>query len=115
MASRVQVTLVDDLDGESEAVETVLFGLDGTTYEIDLSAEHAAELREFLTPFAGAARRAGRGGKASVVPGPRRGRAGKSGPDPKAVRAWARENGIEVTDRGRMAADVIAQYEAANA
>jgi hypothetical protein len=109
MAQKVNIVLVDDLDG-SEATETVTFGLDGTTYEIDLSKQHAGGLREALAPFVAHARK---------VAGGRRGRRGTTsttnlGPSPRLVRDWARSNGYEVSDRGRVPADVIAAYEAAN-
>jgi hypothetical protein len=108
MAQKVNIVLVDDLDG-SEAAETVSFGLDGTTYEIDLSEQHAKGLREALSPFVGHARK---------VAGGRRGRKGATttnlGPSPRLVRDWARSNGYEVSDRGRVPADVIAAYEAAH-
>jgi nucleoid-associated protein Lsr2 len=109
MAQKVNIVLVDDLDG-SQAAETVTFALDGTTYEIDLSEQHAKGLREALSPFVGHARK---------VAGGRRGRKGTTtttnlGPSPRLVRDWARSNGYEVSDRGRVPADVIAAYEAAH-
>jgi hypothetical protein len=114
MAQRVNVILVDDLDG-SDAAETVSFGLDGVDYEIDLNEEHAAELREALALYVGHARRVGgrrkraqSGGAAS-----RNGDRG-SGPTPAEIRAWARENGWDVPERGRVAAEVREAYEAAH-
>ena len=108
MAQKVNIVLVDDIDG-SEASSTVSFGLDGTTYEIDLNDKNAGKLRDVLAPYLGHARK---------VSGGRRGRkaAGGSnlGPSPRLVRDWARSNGYEVSDRGRVPADVIAAYEAAN-
>src|SRR5215218_7974206 len=107
MAQKVNIVLVDDLDG-SEAGSTVSFGLDGTTYEIDLNDKNAGKLRDALAPYLGHARK---------VSGARRGRksGGNSlGPSPRLVRDWARSNGYEVSDRGRVPADVIAAYEAAN-
>jgi hypothetical protein len=109
MAQKVNIVLVDDIDG-GEATETVSFGIDGTTYEIDLSDKNAAKLRDALAPYLGHGRK---------VSGGRRGarKAGGSaslGPSPRLVRDWARSNGHVVSDRGRVPADVIAAYEAAN-
>jgi hypothetical protein len=107
MAQRVHVVLVDDIDG-SDAGETVTFGLDGSTYEIDLNEKNAAALREALAPYVGHDRRSG---------GPRRGKksaAASSGPSAAEVREWARENGWDVPDRGRVSADVRQAYDAAH-
>jgi Lsr2 len=111
MAQKVQTLLIDDLDG-GEAEGTVRFGLDGTDYEIDLSAKHAEALRKALAPYLSAARRAP--GSAARRPG-RTGRkaANAGGPDPTAVREWARSQGIEVKDRGRVPADLVAKFKAA--
>ena len=109
MAQRVNVVLVDDLDG-SDAVETVTFGLDGTSYEIDLSKRNAAKLRSALEPYIANGRKvtASRRGRG-------RGRAAKSGgPSAAEIRNWARENGWEVSDRGRVPAEVREAYEAAH-
>jgi hypothetical protein len=107
VAQRVHIVLEDDLDG-SRADETVTFGLDGSTYEIDLSKKNAAKLRDALAAYVGVARRVpGRGGRRS------RGRSG-SGPSASQVRDWARSHGYEVSDRGRVPADVRAAYDAAN-
>src|SRR5919198_37987 len=101
MAQRVQVVLEDDLDG-GKADETVTFGLDGTTYEIDLSKKNAAKLRDALSGYVGSARRvSGRRGGA----GRGRGR-GRSASDSADIRAWAKENGYEVSERGRIPAEV---------
>lgn len=109
MAQKVSVLLVDDIDG-SDAAETVRFGLDGTEYVIDLSEEHARELRELAAPYIEKARRvAGPGRRA-----PRARNAAGNGTDPGKIRDWAREKGIKVNDRGRVPADVVAQYETAN-
>ena len=109
MAQKVQVQLIDDLDG-SEADGTVRFGLDGTEYEIDLSAGHAQELRGALARYAGAARRAGRGGQRPARAGRR---ASVSALDPTEVREWAKAQGIEVKDRGRVPAELVARFKAA--
>lgn len=112
MAQKTIIRLTDDVDG-SEATETVSFGLDGTTYEIDLNDEHAADLREVLAPYVSVARRAGGGGRAvrGGAPSPRQRPSGDV--DPKAVRAWAESNGIAVSPRGRIRADVVERYNAA--
>jgi hypothetical protein len=109
MAQRIQTLFIDDLDG-SEAEATIRFGLDGVEYEIDLSAEHSRELRDALAPFVRAARRAGGGTRRPSRSG-RRGPAG--GPNPTEVREWAKEQGIEVKDRGRVPAELVVKFKAA--
>lgn len=109
MAQQKSVSLIDDLDG-SKAVETVTFGLDGSSFEIDLSKKNAAALRKALTEFAGNARRV----KATPAATRRTVKRG-IGPTPAVVREWASGQGITVSARGRIPTDVIAQYEAANA
>jgi hypothetical protein len=111
MAQKVQTLLIDDLDG-GEAEATVRFGLDGTDYEIDLSAKHAEALRKALAPYLGAARRAP--GSVARRPG-RIGRraASAGGTDPSAVREWAKSQGIEVKDRGRVPAELVVRFKAA--
>ena len=109
MAQKIQVLLVDDLDG-SEAEGTVRFGLDGTEYEIDLNAEHAQALRDALARYVRAARRAG-GGARRPARGGRR--AAASGVDSTEVREWAKAQGIEVKDRGRIPAELVARFKAA--
>ncbi len=105
MAQKVQIILVDDVDGGS-ADETVSFALDGTGYEIDLSHKNAAQLRDALAPWVGSAR------KASTS---RRGRGrGRQAGDAGEIRAWAKSQGIKVSERGRVSAEVRAQYEAAH-
>ncbi|GAA2141539.1 histone-like nucleoid-structuring protein Lsr2 [Actinomadura napierensis] len=110
MAQKVQIILTDDVDG-GEAAETVSFAIDGAAYEIDLSEANAAKLRASLHPFMGGGRRlkAVRGGKTTGRTGTAPG-AGRSGD----IRAWAREQGIAVNDRGRIPANVIEQYRAAH-
>lgn len=110
MAQRTTVVLVDDLDGESEATETIKFGWLGVEYSIDLNAENAIEFADVITPYVVAAQRTGGRRKAS---------GGSSGvqrlkPDTKAVRAWAASQGIEVSSRGRIPAEVVEKYEAAH-
>ncbi|MFF8848350.1 Lsr2 family protein [Streptomyces sp. NPDC015127] len=112
MAQKVRVFLVDDIDG-GKAEKTVSFALDGKIYEIDLSDRHADELRAALEPFTKAGRRIG-----SKPNGARRGgvpRSANGGENTAAIRAWAKENGYTVNDRGRVPAEIKAAYQAANA
>lgn len=103
MARKTVVTLVDDIDG-SEAVETVEFSIDGTAYEIDLSADNATALREAFKPYLNAGRKtAGRAVR----------RGNTAGTSSRVVREWATENGIAVPTRGRIPASVQEQYRAA--
>ena len=104
MAQKVQVVLVDDIDG-SAATETVSFSLDGTSYEVDLSDKNAADLREALAPWISAGRRTATR-KASA-------RRRATGPDASTIRAWAKDNGVDVPERGRIPAKVREAYEAA--
>ena len=108
MAQKVQVLLIDDLDG-SEADGTVRFGLDGTEYEIDLNAGHARALRDALSRYVQAARRAGGGARRPA----RGGRRAGGGVDSTEVREWAKAQGIEVKDRGRVPAELVARFKAA--
>lgn len=108
MAQRVLVQLVDDLDGTelSEGQgETVNFGIDGKTYDIDLSTKNADKLRKALEPYISAGRRSGGGSSRRA--------SSKSDYDAKAVRAWAKENGYDLPDRGRIPANVREAYAAA--
>ncbi len=109
MAQKVQVILVDDVDG-GEAEETVSFALDGVSYEIDVSAENAEALREAIAPWIGHARRMG--GRASSRRGAKA-RNGSARASLADVRSWARENGFQVSDRGRVSAEVMEAYEQA--
>ena len=109
MAQKIQTFLIDDLDA-SDAEGTVLFGLDGTQYEIDLSTGHAKELRAALARYidvgrkvAGTARRPGQNGRKTPA----------SGISNTEVRTWAKAQGLEVKERGRVSADVLARYRAA--
>lgn len=117
MARRTVVLLEDDIDG-GEAAETVTFGIDGSTYEIDLK-NNAAHMRDVLASFVGAARRAGRPASSPARTsrsGSRSTATSSQAPavaDAKDVRAWAEVNGIEVSDRGRLSAAVLEQYRAA--
>lgn len=116
MAQRVNVVLVDDIDG-TDAVETVSFAIDGVDYEIDLSETHAADLRDAVSLYIGHARRTGgrrKGrGRSSSGAGGSAG-SGGSGASAADIRAWARENGWEVPERGRVSAEVREAYAAAN-
>ena len=107
MAQKVSIVLVDDLDG-SEATETVTFGLDGTTYEIDLNDGNASALRDALSGYVGHARK--------VTGGSRRGRksTAASSSNTKDVREWAKGQGMDVSERGRISADVQRAYDAAH-
>ena len=104
MARRTFVELVDDMDG-GKADETVSFGLDGVSYEIDLTAENATELREAFGVWAGKARRVG---------GRRIAGKSRSGEDTAKIRAWAQEHGYSVGDRGRIPTDVRQAYKDAH-
>lgn len=109
MAQKVHILLVDDLDG-SDATESVAFGLDGTSYEIDLNEKNAAKLREAISPYVGHARKVagakGRG-RRSAAPA-------DNGNSAREIRDWARSNGMTVPDRGRVSAEVRAAFEAAH-
>lgn len=107
VVQRVNILLVDDVDG-TEAVETVSFGLDGTAYEMDLNEEHAAQLRDTLSKYVANARKVRTSTARSTK------RSASNGPTSTQVRQWARENGYEVSDRGRVHADIRAAYEAAH-
>lgn len=112
MAQRVNVVLVDDLDG-GDAAETVSFALDGVDYEIDLSEKHAGELRNALSLYIGHGRRTG-GRRRKAPAGGGKAAAATGGPSASEIRAWARENGWEVPERGRVAAEVREAYAAAH-
>ncbi|MGH3913274.1 MAG: histone-like nucleoid-structuring protein Lsr2 [Pseudonocardiaceae bacterium] len=119
MAQKTVVTMVDDLTGEeAEDIGTVEFALDGISYELDLSDENAAKLRDALAQYTGAGRRTGgrrRGGRVS-------GRVTKSGSMStsynretlKSIRGWAKQNGHSVSDRGRLSGEVLEAWENAH-
>jgi hypothetical protein len=110
MAQKVQVLLVDDLDG-GEATETVSFALDGSAYEIDLSKKNADVLRDAFAKYVGAARKAGRAGGFSGRSSSRsRGSAAMDRDQAAAIRSWAKKQGLKVSDRGRIPASIIEQY-----
>ena len=106
MAQKVHITLEDDLDG-GDATETVAFGLDGPSNEIDQNHKNAKALRDALAKFIAVSRRSG-------------GRAGKAktrtqvGTSAREIRDWARSNGHKVPDRGRIPSDVREAFEAAH-
>jgi hypothetical protein len=106
MAQRVNIVLEDDLDG-SQAAETLRFGIDGSEYEIDLSKKNATAFRRQLAPFVEHARKAGRGQRRRFV------RTTSSRRRSGDIRAWAKEQGIAVSERGRIPASLVEQYEAA--
>jgi hypothetical protein len=113
VAQKVQILLVDDLD-DSEASQTVEFSLEGTSYEIDLSEDNAAAMRDAFAPYVASARKVGnarRSGGSSK--GKSRGSAG-GGPAAAEIREWARANGLEVPERGRVSAEVRKAYDAAH-
>jgi nucleoid-associated protein Lsr2 len=109
MAQKIQTLFIDDIDGGA-AERTVRFALDGTDYEIDLSGKHSDELRTALRKYVDHARKVG---GTARRPGTRGGRR-PSTVDTVAVRAWAPENGHDVKDRGRVPAELVAKYQAAN-
>ena len=121
MAQRTIVQLTDDLDGKpipDGKGETIRFSLDRTDYEIDLADKNAKALRDTLAKYVTAARRSGAGTRSAGRSRAGRGGAGPSrdgrGYDPKAVRAWAESQGIQVSQRGRVSADLVAKFQAAN-
>ena len=119
MAQQVNVKLVDDVDG-SDAAGTVSFAIDGRAYEIDLSEDNAARLRDSLASFVAAARKSG-GARAAAGRRTQK-MTERSGPRSQpldreqtaAIRAWARQNGHEVSDRGRISKTVLDAFQAAH-
>ncbi|MBF0687252.1 MAG: Lsr2 family protein [Cellulomonas sp.] len=113
MAQKVQVLLVDDIDGGS-ADETVTFGLDGVTYEIDLTSDNAAKLRDALAQWVGSARKvSGRSSARSARSTSSSPRAARSN-EAQEVREWAKANGFQVSERGRISAEVKKAYDDAH-
>jgi hypothetical protein len=113
MAQKVVVSLVDDLDG-GEADETVEFGLDGKDYEVDLSSKNAEALRSAISEFVsaarrpGARRRPGRGASAPVAPSAARASVDRE--QNQVIREWARKQGLKVSNRGRIPAEILDSY-----
>jgi uncharacterized membrane protein len=109
VAQKIQTLFIDDLDG-SAAEGTVRFGLDGTEYEIDLNQEHAGQLRDALARYVSAARRANGAVRRPARTGRR---TAASGLNTTEVREWAKAQGIEVKDRGRVPAELVVKFKAA--
>ncbi|MGH3327186.1 MAG: histone-like nucleoid-structuring protein Lsr2 [Streptomycetales bacterium] len=110
MAQKVEVILVDDLEGGA-ADETVSFSLDGVSYDIDLNSENADRLRDVLAPFVASGRRVG--GRAQRGRGRGRGRRDAVARTPE-IRKWAKSQGYEVSDRGRVPAHIVEEYDKAH-
>ena len=106
MAQKITVALEDDLDG-SRADETLRFGFGGTEYEIDLSKKNAAAFRKQIAPYLEHGRKIGRSAQRRGI------RTAASRQRSSDIRAWAVQQGITVSDRGRIPASVVEQYEAA--
>lgn len=112
MARKIVHQLVDDIDGtvlEPGEGETVIFALDGKSYEIDLTEQNSAKLRDALAPYVTAARRAGSASTGTKAP-----RRSANKVDYGPIREWAKKNGYTISDRGRVPANVLEAYEAAN-
>jgi hypothetical protein len=105
MASIVSVVVTDDIDG-SEGAETVSFGVDGVTYEIDLAEINRAKMAEAMSPYVGAARKVGLRRTRTGA-----GRQATMRVDRAEIRAWAKEQGLKVSERGRISAEIMQQYE----
>ena len=114
MAQKVQVLLVDDIDGGT-ADETVTFGLDGVTYEIDLTSDNAAKLRDSLSEWVGHARKvSGRTSSGrSAARSTSSSRAARSN-EAQEIREWAKANGYQVSERGRISAEIKKAYDDAH-
>jgi hypothetical protein len=108
MASKTIVEVIDDLDG-SKAEETLRFAIDGTEYEIDLSGAHSKKLRDALKPFVEAGRKVGRTRSSG-----RRSGAATDVKQSKAIRDWAKQHGLQVSDRGRVSAEIQQAYHDAH-
>jgi hypothetical protein len=117
MAQKTIVTLVDDLTGEeAENISTVEFALDGVTYELDLTDENSTKLHDALSQYAKAGRKIGGRRRSTARAVKSTGRAaGYSRETRKSVREWAKKNGYNVSDRGRLPAEVLQAWETAQA
>ena len=114
MAQQTTVRFIDDLDG-SEAAGTIIFGLGGRTYEIDLSDENADMLRDALAPYLEAARKgAGRGRAQRQTARGVEKPAQSSRDENAAIRQWAREHGHQISERGRISRSIVEAYRAAS-
>ena len=112
MAQKIQTLFIDDIDGGA-AEGTVRFALDGTEYEIDLNAKHSEELRSALGKYVSHARTVGGSGRRAGRGAGRAGRGTGSALNTTEIRNWAREQGYDIKDRGRVPADLVAKYQAA--
>lgn len=113
MAKRVSVTLIDDFDGESTAEETVLFSIDGLGYEIDLSRDHAKALRAVFDDWVPHARKISGTSRRGATTAKKREAADRQ--QSTAAREWARAQGLQVSARGRISAEILEAYHAAQA
>lgn len=112
MARKVVISVIDDLDKQSAAVETVSFGIDGVMYEIDLSEANAGNLRAAVDKWTPFARRVGRSRRGSGRgKNTQRARGGQD--SPTQIREWARRNGHEISQRGRIPAEIVNAYNEA--
>ena len=112
MAQKITTLFIDDIDGGA-AEGTVRFALDGTEYEIDLNAKHSEELRSALGRYVSHARKVGGASRRAGRAAGRAGRGSGSTLNTTEIRNWARENGYDIKDRGRVPADLVAKYQAA--
>lgn len=111
MAKQTTVTLVDDLDG-SPADEQVEFTVDGKSYEIDLSSDNSARLRDALAPFVSAARRTGTRRSSAATSASSRSAADRE--QNQAIREWAQQHGLKISERGRIPSNVLEAYHTAH-
>jgi Lsr2 len=112
VAQKITTLFIDDIDGGA-AEGTVRFALDGTEYEIDLNAKHSDELRSALGKYVSHARKVGGAARRAGRAAGRAGRGSGSTLNTTEIRNWARENGYDIKDRGRVPADLVAKYQAA--
>jgi hypothetical protein len=112
VAQKITTLFIDDIDGGA-AEGTVRFALDGTEYEIDLNAKHSEELRSALGRYVSHARKVGGASRRAGRAAGRAGRGSGSSVNTTEIRNWARENGYDIKDRGRVPADLVAKYQAA--
>jgi Lsr2 len=120
MAQKTIVTLVDDLTGEeAENVSTVEFAIDGVTYELDLTDENSTKLHDTLSQYAKAGRKIGGQRRSDPRPGRAMKSAGRTAgynrETLKSIREWAKKNGHNVSDRGRLSAEVLQAWQTAQA
>jgi Lsr2 len=112
VAQKIQTLFIDDIDGGA-AEGTVRFALDGTEYEIDLNAKHSDELRSALGRYVSHARKVGGSSRRAGRAAGRASRGASSALNTTEIRNWAREQGFDIKDRGRVPADLVAKYQAA--